>query len=253
MNFDIGPIVEGWEFDPNDICARKITGVDGRPKLQVRLDLGLLQMEMEGRPDGQRPFGRESLLEHYQEERDTYRSENGSDTGFQLDHEACGLLGQEGLQYYHRYVCLFRLEAYEEVERDTARNLRLFDFVHQYAADEEDRTSMEQYRPYVIMMNTRAKGALHVNRKDYDAALRQIEAGVERIRSFLQETGQVEEIETSNEIGFLRQWEEEVRKSRPLTLKQRLQQQLQEAIAREEFERAAEIRDQVRKLEQHNL
>jgi tetratricopeptide (TPR) repeat protein len=208
---------------------------------------------MEGRPDGQRPFGRESLLEHYQEERDTYRSENGSDTGFQLDHEACGLLGQEGLQYYHRYVCLFRLEAYEEVERDTARNLRLFDFVHQYAADEEDRTSMEQYRPYVIMMNTRAKGALHVNRKDYDAALRQIEAGVERIRSFLQETGQVEEIETSNEIGFLRQWEEEVRKSRPLTLKQRLQQQLQEAIAREEFERAAEIRDQVRKLEQHNL
>ena len=94
MNLDIGPIIEDWEFDPNDICARKIVGVDGRPKLQVRLDLGLLQMEMEGRPDGQRPFGRESLLEHYEGERDAYRTEHGTDAGFQLDHETCASLGQ---------------------------------------------------------------------------------------------------------------------------------------------------------------
>ncbi len=251
MNFDIGPIIEGWEFDPTDICARKITGVDGRSKIQVRLDLGLLQMEMEGRPDGQRPFDKESLLEYHQDKLDSHRSKHGSDAGFQIDREACAHLEQEGLQYYHRYVCLFRLEEYEGVERDTARNLRLFDFVHQYAADEEDRTHMEQYRPYVIMMNTRAKGAINLNRKNHNAALQQIEAGIERIRAFLQETGQVDEIESSNEINFLRQWEEEVRRNRPLTLKQRLQQQLQEAIAREEFERAAEIRDQVRKLERN--
>lgn len=252
MNLDIGPIIEGWEFDPNDICARKIVGVDGKPKIQVRLDLGLLQMEMEGRPDGQRPLGRVSLLEHYEGELNAHRSEHGSDAGFHLDHEACVHLGQEGLQYYHRYVCLFRLEEYEGVEQDTARNLRLFDFIHQYASDEEDRTQMEQYRPYVIMMNTRAKGAISIDRKDYETALQQIEAGIERIKTFFQDAGQVDEIESSNEIGFLRQWEEEVRRSRPLTLKQRLQQQLQEAIAQEEFERAAEIRDQVRKLERNS-
>ncbi len=252
MSLDIGPIIEGWEFDPNDICARMITGADGRPKIQVRLDLGLLQMETEGRPDGQRPFQRESLLDHHEHELKTHRIAHESDAGFQLDHEACAQLGQEGLQYYHRYICLFRLEQYEGVERDTARNLHLFDFVHQYASDEDDRNHMEQYRPYVIMMNTRARGANSLNRKDYDEALRQVEEGIERIRAFLDETGQVEEIETSNEINFLRQWMEEVRKTRPLTLKQRLQQELQEAIAKEEFERAAELRDQVRRLEQNS-
>lgn len=249
MNFDIGPIIEGWEFDANDICARMITGADGKPKIQVRLDLGLLQMETEGRPDGQRPFGRESLLDHYEHELKLHRIAHGSDAGFQLDHEACAQLGQEGLQYYHRYICLFRLEQYKGVERDTTRNLRLFDFVHQYAGDEEDRNHMEQYRPYVIMMNTRAKGAENLNRKDYDSTLHQIEDGIDRIKTFLEETGQVEEIEASNEIGFLRQWMDEVLKTRPLTPKQRLQKELQEAIAREEFERAAELRDQVRRLE----
>ena len=37
--------------------ARKIVGEDGKEKLQVRLDLGLLQMELNGRPDGERPHG----------------------------------------------------------------------------------------------------------------------------------------------------------------------------------------------------
>lgn len=249
MNFDIGPIVEGWEFDSNDICARMIVGADGKSKVQVRLDLGLLQMDTDGRPDGQRPFDRESLLDHCEHELMAHRISHGSDEGFQLDHETCAQLGQEGLQYYHRYICLFRLEQYEGVERDTTRNLRLFDFVHRYADDEEDRNHMEQYRPYVIMMNTRAKGAGSLNRKDYDATLRQIDDGIEQIRGLLGPTGQVEEIESNNEINFLKHWKEEVLKSRPLTLKQRLQKELEEAIASEEFERAAELRDRVRLLE----
>ena len=43
---------------------RIVPGDDGREKLQMRIDLGLLQMELDGRPDGQRPAGAESLLDH---------------------------------------------------------------------------------------------------------------------------------------------------------------------------------------------
>ena len=69
MSQDISFLVQGWDYDPNEVTVRKITGLDGREKIQMRLDLGILQMETEGRPDGRRPFGRESLLEYHLERR----------------------------------------------------------------------------------------------------------------------------------------------------------------------------------------
>jgi len=65
-NKDITPLLKGWDYEPGTINVRKVTGLDGAAKLQMRLDLGLLQMEMMGRPDGARPHGCESLLEFYE-------------------------------------------------------------------------------------------------------------------------------------------------------------------------------------------
>ena len=65
MSKDITDILEGWEYKPKEISARKIIGKDGKEKIQLRLDLGLLQMEIDGRPDGKKPYGYESLLEYY--------------------------------------------------------------------------------------------------------------------------------------------------------------------------------------------
>ena len=36
---------------------RFVAGDDGREKIQMRIDLGLIQMETTGRPDGERPGG----------------------------------------------------------------------------------------------------------------------------------------------------------------------------------------------------
>ena len=67
LSKDITPILAGWEHDPDEAAqVRIIAGDDGRDKIQMRIDLGLLQMEMSGRPDGQRPEGLESLLEVYE-------------------------------------------------------------------------------------------------------------------------------------------------------------------------------------------
>ena len=55
--------------------------------------------------------------------------------------------------------------------------------------------------------------------------------------------------EDSEEIYALQTWREEITRSRPITLKQRLAQQLQEAIAEEKYERAATLRDRLEGLE----
>jgi len=45
---DITPILNGWDHDPDELQVRIITGVDGRDKIQMRIDLGLVQMELDG-------------------------------------------------------------------------------------------------------------------------------------------------------------------------------------------------------------
>ncbi len=60
LSQDIEGILDGWEFEPDGLQVRIITGDDGTEKIQMRIDLGLIQMEMDGRPDGQRPGGSSS-------------------------------------------------------------------------------------------------------------------------------------------------------------------------------------------------
>ena len=47
MTLDIGHILNDWPYEPEKISARLIQGDDEHQKIQVRLDLGVLQMEPE--------------------------------------------------------------------------------------------------------------------------------------------------------------------------------------------------------------
>src|SRR4030095_15596383 len=111
---DITPVLKGWDYESGTINVRKINGVDGTPKLQMRLDLGLLQMEMNGRPDGARPHGFESLLDYFEAQLAEHKKTNGSDLGFHLSSEQCQSLREESLMYYQRYLSLFGLEGLAE-------------------------------------------------------------------------------------------------------------------------------------------
>jgi hypothetical protein len=249
MEHDISRILSNWKFDPDDICARKIVGQDGREKLQIRLDLGLLQMEVKGRPDGQCPHGCEAALDYYRGQLEAHTAEKGSDSGFSLGADACSELWQESLHFYHRYICLLRLGDHSGVLRDTEHNLAIFDLVQAYGVDEETRLSFEQYRPYVIMVNTRARGEIRLESDDYEGALRVVEQGIDRIRSFFDAFGDPELLESSEELQALTAWHDEIVHERPLNLQQRLSRELQEAIAEENYELAARLRDRLRRLE----
>src|SRR6202007_1300542 len=125
-------------------------------------------MEMHGRPDGTRPNGVESLLTFHQQRaaRAVERGEN-----YELSSEQIAELQQEGIQYYHRYLRLFQINECAGVVRDTQRNLDLFTFVSEHTDREELSWSMQQFRPYVMMMNTRAKASIFLSQGKFSEAM----------------------------------------------------------------------------------
>src|SRR6266446_6689488 len=176
MNLDLNTLLKDWPHEPGAIKVRKIVGLDGREKLQLRIDLGVLQMELTGRPDGARPHSCESLLTYHQL-RATRAAQRGET--YELTPEQCTELQQEGIQYYHRYLSLFQINEFAGVVRDTQRNLDLFAFVDEHSEREEVIWSFQQFRPYVLMMNTRAKTSILLAEGKFSEAIQQIESGRE--------------------------------------------------------------------------
>jgi hypothetical protein len=249
MNLDISQLLEHWDYQPGQVIVRRIKGRDGMEKIQLRVDLGLLQMNAEGRPDGKKPFGHESLLDHYLIQLQKYRdSHGGTEDGYRLKPEDCAKLQQEAIQYHHRYICWYQLEDFEAVVRDADRNLRAFEFVRTHAPSEEISWSLQQFRPQLLMMRARGKGALLLEGQDYDGVLTLIESTVEEIAGFYREHGKSDLAEQSGEIQSLEAWAQDVRLRRPLTEREKLESQLHEAVRREDYETAARCRDALRNL-----
>ena len=248
MSFDIGKILGEWPYEPDKISARLIEGEDGREKIQLRLDLGLLQMETTGRPDGDQPHECESLLAHHQRRLQKHRERYGSDEGFELEESDCEELRNEAVMYYHRYLAEFVLERFEAVVRDTKRNLRLMDFLAAHAKEESDRQAMERYRPYVIMMHTRAR-ALGAFREDRPrAALAAVKRGIDRIKEFYGRSDDDMETAHAGELSILGAMEKELSAQLPVDPVERLRKELSRAVREERYEDAAALRDQLREM-----
>lgn len=242
---DIAPVLKSWTYEPGTISVRKVSGLDGVPKLQMRLDLGLLQMELTGRPDGDRPHGHESLLDYHEHELADHARRNGTELGFALTGDQCQSLREEAVMYYHRYLSLSVLEEYDGVFRDTGRNLRVLDLCGKYAADEPDRVAMEQYRPYLTMMNARALASVHLDAKRYAEAARAVSDGLDQIRDFYERFGQEELFEKSNEARILKRFAREVQRKLPVDPVERLRRRLDRAVKDERYEEAAKLRDEI--------
>jgi hypothetical protein len=243
MSLDLNDLLRDWPHEPGMIKVRKILGADGKEKVQLRIDLGLIQMETTGRPDGLEPHDCESLLD-YHKERARRAEKKGAPLALNADE--VGELQQEGVQYYHRYISFFQLCDYRGVIRDTQRNLDMFDFVAKHAEREELAQSVQQFTPYVLMMNTRAHASIEIEREEFATAARKIEEGIDRISAFYADHGNPEGAANSAELGFLGEWLEEIRAKQPLTKLEKMQREMDSAIASEAYERAAELRDAIK-------
>lgn len=248
MSDDLTRMLREWPYQPGQLSVRVIEGEDGRPKIQLRLDLGVLQMESDGRPDGLRPEGHESLLEHFEERLDEHVAAGAAPEEFTLDEDACRQLREEAVQYYHRYVALFILEDYESVVRDTSRNLRVIDLCAKHAETEEDREILEPFRPYITMMRARALASQAIKDKEPKAALIAIDEALERIRGYFTERDEGEAFDQSSEVQLLRGMRDALVPKLPSSPKSELRDRLKQALEQENYELAAILRDELKMM-----
>ena len=248
---DLRRILKSWPFDPEH-DARILRGDDGRELLQVRTPLGIEQYEMDGRPDGLRPHGLATALEYHQQRLNQAKF-SGREAEFELSPQECSELFQEGTLYYFRYVRLFQLKDWARTIRDTARNLRAFDFLHRYARREEDQQFLEKWRPYILRVHASAAAMLEVEKGAYDQALSLTQEAIRNIESLDDMEDDTFKFEQERSLMALRELQSQVEKNRPLSELEQLEHQLQRAIDRQEFERAAQLRDRIRGLKQQQI
>lgn len=246
-SFDITPLLNNWDFDPTRVTARlvEVPG-SGGSEVQLRLDLGILQMKLDGRPDGGRPHGYDSALKYYRQKILTERR-----SGYRLDGDACAELQQECVQVYYRYLSLMVLKDYDRVLRDTKHSMEIFNLVEKYADCEEIMWDFLQFKPYVIMMGTRARAEKLAAEFRMDEAVELIEEGMGEIETFL--VNMEEDPEAAMdcaELGMLEDLINDLRERGPeenpvVALKQKLHQ----AVHMENYEEAAKLRDSIREIE----
>ncbi len=250
MTIDLSELLDDWPYEPGQINVRLIQGRQGEPIIQVRLDLGVLQMRVEGRPDGSEPSGYGSLLEYHEARLDgiEFGGDEESDEELILDEDACRELREEALQYYHRYIALLVLEDFEGVLRDTSRNLRVLDLCAEHAESEQDQTILEQFRPYITMMRTRALASLAMNENESKVASFVLDDGIAVIREHFESAGRSEQAGDSSEVAMLEAMREALLPKLPVSQKSELKQRLKESIEQENYELASILRDELRML-----
>jgi hypothetical protein len=249
--FDLRGVLQSWPYDP-DNDARFARGEDGREILQVRTPLGIEQYETEGRPDGVRPHGMESLLQYHLQRLAKAKTEN-RESDFALAPKQCGELFTEGTLYYFRYVRLFQLKDWTRTVRDTTRNLEVFDLIRRYARREEDQQFLEKWRPYIIRVNSTAAVMLELEQHAYEKALRLVNEAVERLEKLEDMDDETFRFELERSLVALRELAAQIQKNRPLSELEQLEHQLRRAIERQEFEHAAQLRDRIRALKKQSI
>jgi hypothetical protein len=166
---DLRCCLEGWPYHPekNVIVER---GADGREIILVRLPMGLEQYEVDGRPDGRRVHGAESLLDFHRS-RIGAALQNGSAAVVDLTVEDCAEIFHEASAFYHRLVLLFRLKDWTRVERDAAHVLALLELGRRHARCAEDRVQLDPWRPHVTRIHAVARAMIFLDQRQHRDAM----------------------------------------------------------------------------------
>jgi protein-arginine kinase activator protein McsA len=72
---------------------------------------------------------------------------------------------------------------------------------------------------------------------------------LEEIRQFYRDHERHDMLDQSGEIQSLETWLQEIHSKRPLSAREKLESALNEAVRNEEYEKAAQFRDALRKME----
>jgi hypothetical protein len=265
MRRDIDEALKGWPYDPelDEVEAREVRTRDGRTVVQIRIDLGLLQMELDGRPDGARPRGFATYLD-YLRHRSRIRRRRRNDpvdsgpSGWSMSPEHCSEADRELVQFYHRRVAMLSLQHYDMALRDADHSLALMDFIADFGPTPDYVDRHERLRGGILFDRTQAAAAMALERSSPEEAIDAIRDGIDRLERYSRELTDTEELERPEflvgpeefetpalaYVDRLRRLEKEVRHH--FEVPKTLREQLDEAVQHEDYEKAARLRDQIR-------
>src|SRR4051794_36165534 len=218
MRRDMDETLQGWSYepDPGEVIAREVRARDGRTVLQIRIELGALQLEVGGRPDGTRPHGFPTYLEYLRYRASTRGSGAGERADWTMSPEQCAEADREFVQFYHRRVAWLALQRYDKALLDADHTLALMDFVAEHGISPDYIASHEKFRGLVLFHRTQAAAALALERRRPDEAIDAVREGAERLTAHQQAwDSEHEQDETPNStlIEQLHVLESEIRKN----------------------------------------
>jgi hypothetical protein len=231
----------GWTYDPDALQARLVKGGDGRPLIQMRVDLGILQLETTGRPDGTKPHGCRTYLDHLRRQKEA-AERRGEE--FVLDEEQCRQADREFVQFYHRRICWLALQRYAEAVADADHTLAFMDLVRDHAPSEDYARAHELYRGFVTFQRTQGAAALALEKDDPEAAIDEVRQGLGLLLDFFAERGEEGRGADDGMVRHLRKMEEGLRREHHI--EETLRERLDRAVAAEDYELAARLRDELR-------
>jgi hypothetical protein len=230
-------LLSEWPYEFGQASARMVSGADGRDVVQLRVDMGVLQMEVTGRPDGLRPGGCDTYYDHLL----SLAFQEGEQ--FELTEERCIQIDREFMQFFHRRIAWLALRAFGRAIADADHTLALMDFSTAHAPDTEWAEMHEQYRPFVLFHRTQATALVELERSEASAAVAAIDDGLERLRKVFEAHGAEDEFDDSQLALKLQELKQAI--AEHFELRPTLAQQLADAIAAEQYELAARLRDKL--------
>jgi hypothetical protein len=204
-------------------------------------------MEVDGRPDGSKPGGYPTCLDWLH----AVATEEGE--AFALDEKRCLEIDREFVQFFHRRVAWLALREFPRAVADADHTLALMDFSSLHSPDVDWSEMHEQYRPFVLFHRTQAAALGALERDGGESAVAAVEAGIASIRAAIaleEDDPEFDEDEEDELIEKLSEMKlaitEHYEVETPLT------QRLADAIAAEQYELAAQLRDQLGKRKKGN-
>ena len=233
---NIDAILNRWPYDQDTLNVRGAKGEDGRDVIQMRIDMGVLQLETTGRPDGDKPFGFDTFYDYL-------LAEELRDDDFVLDEEQCQAVDREFVQFYHRRICWLSLREFAAAMADADHTLALMSFCEAHSPDEQWTMSHEQYRPFVLFHRIQAAALAELEEDAAEAAIHQINLGLDKLHDLYSEHDAEDVFEADELVARLTDLRESLRDH--YKVGRTLHEQLQDAVAKEQYELAAKIRDEL--------
>jgi len=230
MPDDLTVFLRDFPFEPGQVNARIVRGADGRELVQIRVELGVLQMEVRGRPDGA-----QSVLE-------ALRGARGV-----LNAAEAAALRLELVQFQQRAVAFLAVGRPQQALADADSLLAGMELVVQRGLPLE-RDWAESARFSVLVLRTRCAVAVENAAGSPRAAARAIEAGLSALEAAAERVGIADGFDTLGDVIALRALRDSLVPQLPPAQRAELEARLRAAVLAENYELAAILRDELRML-----